>query len=58
MILAGFGRGKLVASYGQFPADGVFQTGRVRRHGHHVVGRLDSPQRENCRATGKVARTL
>ena len=43
MILAGFGRGTLVAGYGQFPAGGVFQKGRVRCHGHHVEGRLDSP---------------
>ena len=43
MILAWFGRGTLVAGYGQFPAGGVFQKGRVRRHGHHVEGRLDSP---------------
>ena len=58
MILAWFGRGTLVASYGQFPAGGVFQKGRVRRHGNHVEGRMDGPQRENCRATGKAARTL
>ena len=58
MILAGFGRCKLVASYGHFPAGCVFQKGRVRRHGNHVEGRLDGPQRENCRATGKAARTL
>jgi hypothetical protein len=44
MILAGFGRGTLlVASYGQFPARGVFQKGRVRWHGYHVECRLNSP---------------
>jgi hypothetical protein len=43
MILAGFGRGTLVASYGQFPAGGVFQKGRVRRHGHHVEPHLGVP---------------